>query len=316
MMLRLDAIGAAHSYREAIVLQESNGDPRLGARLHYRLALSLAMQGARDESSRYLQKSMALAQSLHDRRIVAHVLSDHSMVECFLGNFAEARSRGQESLAIFQDLNARYQLTNIRLIVANSLLQLGDWEGCLAYVEQAAALAPREGEQGFTLWAQSLRSAVALATGDHSLARQYGLEAIRLARLTEVHYQNSPAYSVVGLAALRSGDRDEARRYFAESLGYFETGTMLQEMLLALLGAAFFLAHCADEIVAARLYLAIRDHPQIANSAFCQRIAGGELAALLNRLTTEQRITVESMPSPTDLRILAREVRAGLEAMG
>ena len=247
---KLETVAASNCYRQAIALQESTGDPRLGARLLYRLALSLAMQGEKDESVRYLRESMVLARSLNDRRIVAHVLSEQALAGCFLGSFAEALSRGQESLAIFQDLNARYQLPNVHLIVANSLLQLGDWQYCRVYAEQSVALISWERQQGFALWAQSLRSAIALATGDYGLARQHGLEAIRLARQTEVRYQNSSAYSVVGLAALLSGDQGEARRYLSESLGYFETGTMLQEMLLALLGVAFFLARQGDEIAA------------------------------------------------------------------
>ena len=312
---KLETVAASNCYRQAIALQESTGDPRLGARLLYRLALSLAMQGEKDESGRYLRESMVLARSLNDRRIVAHVLSEQALAGCFLGSFAEALSRGQESLAIFQDLNARYQLPNVHLIVANSLLHLGDWQCCRAYAEQSAAFISWERQQGFALWAQSLRSAIALATGDYGLARQHGLEAIRLARQTEVRYQNSSAHSVVGLAALLSGDRGEARRYLSESLGYFETGTLLQEMLLALLGVAFFLAHCGDEISAAGLYLAIRHYPQIADSVFCQQIAGRHLDTLLERLTPEQRAAVEAAPAPSDLRGLAMELRVKLEAM-
>ena len=135
--------------------------------------------------------------------------------------------------------------------MANILLHLGDWEGCRAHAEQAVALISWEREHGYTLWAHASSSAVALAQRDYDLARQHGLEAIRLARQTEVRYQNSSSYSTIGLAALLSGDQDQARRHLAESLGYFETGTMLYEMLLALLGVAFFLAHQGDELAAA-----------------------------------------------------------------
>ena len=157
---KLETVAASNCYRQAIALQESTGDPRLGARLRYRLALALAMQGEKDESRRRLQESLTLAKSLNDRRIVGHVLSEEALAGCFLGHFAEALGRGQEGLAIFQDLNARYQLPNVHLIVANNLLQLGDWEGCRAYTEQAVASISWEGQQGFTLWAQSLRSAI------------------------------------------------------------------------------------------------------------------------------------------------------------
>ena len=93
---------------------------------------------------------------------------------------------------------------------------------------------------------------------------------------------------MVGLAALLSGDRGEARRYLSESLSYFKTGTLLQEMLLALLGVAFFLARQGEAMASARVYIAIRHYPQIADSVFCQQVAGRELEALLARLTPEQ----------------------------
>ena len=100
----------------------------------------------------------------------------------------------------------------------------------------------------------------------------------------------------MGVAALLSGDRDEARRNLSESLVYFETGTMLYELLLALLGVAFFLAHGGDELVAARVYLAIRRYPHVADSVFCQQVAGRELEALLARLTPEQLAAVDARP--------------------
>jgi tetratricopeptide (TPR) repeat protein len=155
-----------------------------------------------------------------------------------------------------------------------------------------------------------------LANGDYGRAQQHGLEAIRLARQTEVRYQNSAAYSAMGVAALLSGDQDEARGCLSESLSYFEKGTMLYEMLLALLGIAYFVAHDGDEIAAARVYLAIRRYPHIADSVFCQQVAGRDLEALLERLTPEQLAAVHTAPAPSDLRALAAEMRAKLEAMG
>ncbi len=129
---------------------------------------------------------------------------------------------------MYQDLNDRYQLPNTHLIVANILLHLGDWEGCRAHAEQAVALISWEREQGYhPVGTRPSAARSRWPHGDYGLARQHGLEAIRLARQTEVRYQNSSAYSAVGLAALLSGDRDEARRYLSESLRYFETGTML-----------------------------------------------------------------------------------------
>jgi len=315
-MISLDPVAAADCYQNAIALQKTTGDPRLRARLHYRLVLSYAFQGLGDESARHFRESMALARSLNIRSLMARTLEEEAAAQCFLGRFAEAFKRGQESLALYQELNHRSPLSKTHLVIANILLHLGDWEGCRAHAELAVALISWEREQGFTLWAHTLYSAVALANGDYGLAKQYGLEAIRLARQTEVRYQNSPAHSAVGVAALLSGDGDEARRYLSESLSYFETGTMLYETLLALLGVAFFLAHCGDEVAAARLYLAIRRYPHIADSVFCQQIVGRELEVLLDRLTPKQRAAAEAVPSPSDLRALAAEMRARLETLG
>jgi tetratricopeptide (TPR) repeat protein len=315
-MISLDPVAAADCYQNAIALQKTTGDPRLRARLHYRLVLSYAFQGLGDESAWHFRESMALARSLNTRSLMARTLEEEAAAQCFLGRFAEALKRGQESLALYQELNHRSPLSKTHLVIANILLHLGDWEGCRAHAELAVALISWEREQGFTLWAHTLYSAVALANDDYGLAKQYGLEAIRLARQTEVRYQNSPAHSAVGVAALLSGDRDEARRNLSESLRYFETGTMLYELLLALLGVAFFLAHCGDEIPASRIYAAIRHYPHIADSVFCQQVAGRHLETLIGRLTPEQLAAVHAAPAPSDLRVLAAEMRARLEAMG
>jgi len=316
MMISLDPVVAADCYQQAIALQGAIGDARLGARLHYRLGLAYGFQGRDDESAPHFRESKALARSLNDLGLVARALEEEAGAQCFLGRFAEALRRGEESLALYRELNSRYPLHNTHLIVANILLHLGDWDGCRIHTEEAEALVSWDREHGFSLWAHTLCSAAALATGDHGLAGQHGLEAIRLARQTELRYQNSSAYGAMGMAALLTDDREQARRYFIESLGYFEQGMMLYELLLALLGVSFFLAHCGDEITAARLYLAIRRYPHIADSVFCQQIAGRELEALLDRLPPEQRADVEAASPPSDLRVLAAEMHARLEAMG
>ena len=199
--------------------------------------------------------------------------------------------------------------------MANILLHLGDWEGCRAHAEQAVALVSWEREQGYTLWAHTLCSAVALANGDYGLAKQHGLEAIRLARQTEVRYQNSAAYSAMGVAALLSGDQDRPG-VPAESLSYFETGTMLYETLLALLGVAFFLAHHGDEIAAARLYAG---DPALSSTSPTPFLPAGRRPpsrGAAGRLTPEQLAAVHAAPAPSDLRALAAEMRAKLEALG
>jgi len=90
---------------------------------------------------------------------------------------------------------------------------------------------------------------------------------------------------------------------------------MLYEMLLALLCVAYFLAQQGDVIAAGRIYVQIRHQLCIANSVCCQVVAGRHLEALLDRLTPEQLAAVHAAPAPSDLRALAAEMRAKLEAV-
>ena len=69
-------------------------------------------------------------------------------------------------------------------------------------------------------------------------------------------------------------------------------------------------------IAAGRIHLQIRHQPSIANSVFCQVVAGRHLEALLDRLTPAQLAAVHAAPAPSDLRALAAEMRAKLEALG
>ena len=243
-------------------------------------------------------------------------LTEEALAECFLGRFAEALGRGQESLALYQELNDRYPLPNTHLIVANILLHLGDWEGCRAHAEQAVAFISWDREQGYTLWAHTLYSAVALANGDYGLAKQHGLEAIRLARQTEVRYQNSPAYSTVGVAALLSGDGMRPGVTWQRVWATSRRGRCCMRCCSPCSAWPFSWPMSGDEIAAARVYLAIRHYPQIADSVFCQQVAGRHLETLLDRLTPEQLAAVHAAPAPSDLRALAAEMRAKLEAMG
>ena len=247
-VLSLDTVAAADYYQQAIALPGTTGDPRIGARLHYRLALAMAFQGRGDESERHFRESMALARSLNDRSLMARILEEQAIAECFLGRFAAALKRGQESLALYQELNDRYPLPNAHLIVATILLHLGDWEGCRAHAEGRWRSFPGSESRalpcGRTRSAARSRWPIATMIWPSNTGWRPSASLARPKSAT----RTAPATASVGLAALLSGDPDQARRCLAESLVYFETGTMLYEMLLALLGVAFFLAHRGDEI--------------------------------------------------------------------
>ena len=104
--------------------------------------------------------------------------------------------------------------------------------------------------------------------------------------------------------------------YLSESLIYVETGASLRDASSALLFVAFFLAQQGDVIAAGRVYVELRHQRYIVDSVFCQQIAGRELEALLERLTPEQLAAVHAAPVPADLRALAAEMHAKLEALG
>ena len=174
MMISLDPVAAADYYQQAIALQGATGDPRLDARLHYRLSLAYAFQGRGDESALHFRESMVLARSLMIEDS-SRTLEEAAVGECFLGRFAEALKQGQDSLALYRELNDRYPLHNTHLIVANILLHLGDWEGCRAHAEEAVAFVSWEREQGFTLWAHANSTARAvLANGGYGGASSTG----------------------------------------------------------------------------------------------------------------------------------------------
>ena len=133
---------------------------------------------------------------------------------------------------------------------------------------------------------------------------------------TGFKFLRASSHSTVGLAASFNGDRVQAKRHLAESLLYVQQEISLREALPALLFAAFFLALQGDAIAASRAYVELRHQCYIVDSEFCQQIAGRHLEALLDRLTPEQLAAVHAAPAPSDLRVLAAEMHARLEAMG
>ncbi len=161
-----------------------------------------------------------------------------------------------------------------------------------------------------------LLSAVALANHAYDLSLQHGLEAIRMAHRIDLMFLRASSYSAMGMAASFNGDPVQAGRHLSESLMYVKAGSSLREALPALLFAAFFLALQGDVIAAGRAYVELRHQRYIANSVFCQQVAGRHLETLLDRLTPEQLAAVHAAPAPSDLRALAAEMHAKLEAMG
>jgi predicted ATPase/DNA-binding SARP family transcriptional activator len=307
---------AADHYRRAIALLDTSGAPRVRVRALSRLAMALASAGQTGEPEKYAAESVSLARTLNDRGLLAQALNEQGSVAHYEGRFDEAQRWAQESLALLQELGERYQRPNAHLTLANILLHRGDWEGCRAHIEQTFVLVPANQDHGYAMWADYLLSAVALVNHDYDLSLQHGLAAIGMAHRTGFKFFRTSSHSTIGLAASFNGDQIQARRYLSESLMYVETGASLREALPALLFAAFFLARQGDVIAASRVYVELRQHCYIADSVFCQQIAGRHLETLLERLTLEQRAAVQATPAPSDLRALAGELRAKLETMG
>jgi tetratricopeptide (TPR) repeat protein len=309
-------VAAADHYRQAMAMLGMSGAPWVRVRALSRLAMALAGAGHTGEPERYASGGVRLARTLNDRGLLAQALEEQGGVAHYQGRFEDAQHWVEEALALLQELGERYQRTNTHLTLANILLHRGDWEGCRVHTEQSLALVPANQHHGYVMWAQYLLSAVALANHVYDLSLRYGLEAIRMAHRIDLMFLRASTYSAIGMAALLNGDQVQARRHLSESLLYVEGGTSHREALPALLFAAFFLALKGDVIAASRAYVELRHQRYIIDSVFCQQIAGRHLEALLDRLAPEQLAAVHAAPAPSDLRALAAEMHARLEAMG
>jgi predicted ATPase/DNA-binding CsgD family transcriptional regulator len=169
----------------------------------------------------------------------AKTLSGGGFLAWMQGDQETARSRLEESVALWREVGDKQGLAQALRFLSGSFESQGDYAAARPLAEESVELF-REGEDRFGLGITLSRLGItALAQGDHAAARAALEEGVAICREIEDDWALALALRNLGIGALREDDHEEAVARLAESLTVLqETGNPLYMQNLELLAAA------------------------------------------------------------------------------
>jgi non-specific serine/threonine protein kinase len=169
----------------------------------------------------------------------AKTLSGGGFLAWMQGDQETARSRLEESVALWRELGDEQGLAQALRFLSGSFESQGDYAAARPLAEESVELF-RGGEDRFGLGITLSRLGItALAQGDHAAARAALEEGVAICREIHDDWALALALRNLGIGALREGDHEEAVARLAESLTVLqETGNPLYMQNLELLAAA------------------------------------------------------------------------------
>jgi non-specific serine/threonine protein kinase len=169
----------------------------------------------------------------------AKALSGRGFLAWMQGDQTTARSRLEESVALYRELGDKQGLAQALRFLSGGFESQGDYALARPLAEESVELF-REGEDKFGLGITLSRLGItALAQGDHAAAQAALEEGVAICREIEDDWALALALRNQGIGAFRQGDYEQAVVQLRESLAVLqETGNPLYMQNLELLAAA------------------------------------------------------------------------------
>jgi len=162
-----------------------------------------------------------IAQVLEDDLLVALSYISEGVIMLNRGEGMEAHTILERALALFQELNLSFMVSNSMIHLANASLAMNDIPGAQAYLEKALPIAEEVGEEWLIASILNNQGELARAQGNYARAQTYYEKSERLFRkLCDIEDHNRLVHSL-GYIALYQGNLDEADRLFHQSLTVF-----------------------------------------------------------------------------------------------
>ncbi|MFJ8546814.1 AfsR/SARP family transcriptional regulator [Streptomyces sp. NPDC093586] len=175
-------IGGIHGYlghreeslrhlEQAIAILEEVGAPAEQARAHYATACALHLFGRTPEAVASSERGLALSRATGDELWTAECLVELAWFHSNLGQAERALALSEEALALYQRLDAPWQLAQSWDVQGHMLRQLGRYEESVATYRRALAAFEELGDRRNAVGALMRLGDTRLAMGDREAAR-------------------------------------------------------------------------------------------------------------------------------------------------
>ncbi len=156
-----------------------------------------------------LQEGLALAEPLHDRALMATILSRLGAVALLQGEASDARALLEQSLALSREAGDSRNVVFALVELGRTFVLLEDLERAEATATEGLNLARGTGSTQILAFALTSLAQLKLRRRDDTAAACLGAEALGLARATE---SRRAIIYAVGIAALMSGHHGDVER--------------------------------------------------------------------------------------------------------
>ncbi len=164
------------------------------------------------------QESLAIEQSLGDRRGIADCLRILGNVMFERGNFREARALHEESRAYGHEAGDRYAIASALVNLANVTAHEGDYARAMALCEESLVLFRALEDKRGTAFALYMLGILVIDQGDYTAARTRVEESLAIRRELRDKRGVASSLSSLALVAREQGRYEEARALYDESL--------------------------------------------------------------------------------------------------
>jgi tetratricopeptide (TPR) repeat protein len=298
--------------RESLAIRQALGDQQGIAGSRQALATVVGLQGRLGECERLTRQSLATFQAVGDPVDTAEGLAILGFLLLFLGRPEEAQGHVSKSAAISEELGLRDWLAAYASKTRGDVaLWLGEYAQARRYAEAGLALARQSGRH--TLLAQCHRciGMVEIVQGNDACAEQVLRKGVAIARRVR-DFNADSCIVLAGLAAVRQGRPDQARRDLYEGLAPALARGSYLSYLFGLPSAALLLLGEGRVERAVELYALALEQPFVASSRWYEDVVGRQIDAAAATLPPEVVASAQASGRARDLETTVRELVADL----
>jgi predicted ATPase/DNA-binding SARP family transcriptional activator len=294
--------------RESLAIWQSLGDQRGIARSRQALGTVVGLQGRLVDCERLMRQSLDAFQAVGDPVDAAEVFAILGFLLLFLGRPEEAHEHVNKSAAIVKELGLRDWLAAYAFKTRGDVaLWLGRYTQARHYAETGLALARSSGKH--TLLAQCHRclGMLEIVQGNDARAEQVLREGVAIAQRVRDFNADSCA-ALAGLAAVRQGRADQARRDLYEGLAPALARDSYLSYLYGLPPAAALMVAEGQIERAVELYALALQQPFVSSSRCYEDVVGRQIDAAAATLPPEVVAAARERGQARDLETTVREL--------
>jgi tetratricopeptide (TPR) repeat protein len=242
---------------ESLALAESSGLPCDSLRSEIFRWRSLCYRRQRDlEAAREdVERALELAQALDDRRTMADVFLQASLVAERMGHWVLARSYAERARSHYEELNDGRHVAGVLNNLGGLNLMLGKPEEAIEYLKASFSTALEIDSVENAAQAEGSLATVHLHLEDYAQAEQMARHALELlAGRVDYLHEIGPTQLVLGRALLEQERLDEAEEWFRQSDATAEQLGSVSHRAAAWIALGDLETRRGNESEAARLY--------------------------------------------------------------